>query len=174
MKECSINNARALLELDLPSTQMTELSNLLRESKELRMFLQDPVITARQKAQVMEKIGQKAGWDGRLINFLKRCCVVEIADSISEIMDCYQVLLDQKSGNVNGILYYAGEGDPDELLKKAASDISAHLGGAKVKLKAVKDDTLIGGYLVRAGGVEYDKSYSGQLNRLLNRINNRR
>ena len=174
MRECSISNAKALLELDLPSQQITDVLTMLRSSKELMTFLKDPVITAHQKEHVMERIGQKAGLDPRLVNFLRRCCVVEIADQIPDIIACYQQLLDQKNGIINGTLYYAGDSDPEKLMEQATADITRRVSGAKVKLKAVKDDSLLGGYLVRAGGVEYDKSFSGQLDRLLNRINNRR
>lgn len=174
MRECSISNAKALLELELPSEQIKDIRTMVHSSKELMAFLNDPVITARQKEHVMERIGEKAGLDPRLVNFLKRCCVVEIADQIPQIVDCYRELLDEKNGIINGVLYYAGEADPDQLIAQATSDITRQMSGAKVKLTAVRDDSLLGGYLVRAGGVEYDKSFSGQLDRLLNRINNRR
>lgn len=174
MRECCISNAKALLELELPSGQIEDIRTMLQGSRELVTFLNDPVITARQKEHVMEKIGEKAGLDPKLVNFLKRCCVVEIPDQIPQIVECYQELLDQKEGIINGTLYYAGDSDPDQLIRQATEDITRRVSGAKVKLTAVRDDSLLGGYLVRAGGVEYDKSFSGQLDRLINRINNRR
>ncbi len=99
-----------------------------------------------------------------------RACVLKISDDcacgdFSEIAGAYADELDRLS-NIE-TAYITCVTEPDEKQKKGLKEfVKKETGAADVKLEIVKDDSIIGGFIIRVGGKQYDRSLKTKLEKI--------
>lgn len=146
--------------------ELTVFSNTIKENKDLREFLINPIFSRDDKKSVMEALIKKSGVGGLTANFLKLLIDKRRIDLIPEILDSYREIMDKKLGVLRVTVKTAlplskelSDSLKEELEKKTKST---------VEMSISEDPSLLGGVLVRIGNTYYDGSVKAQLNNIRN------
>lgn len=152
------NNTAAVLFGDMQSVY-----NTIEGSRELQTVLQSPVIKANDKKQALLKIfsGQSATTHS-LINILvdnKRTSLLgQVAHSF---IDLYNKEQGVRVANVISAVPLS-----PEMESKVMAKVKELTKSEKVSLTSEIDPTIIGGFILRVGDVQYDASIVNQFRKL--------
>src|SRR5699024_4889037 len=98
-------------------------------------------------------------------SFMKTVCRYQKMGLIREIFAAYDRCREKQAGIINARLYCVTP--PGEAQKKGIEAfICRKYGAEEAKLSVLRDDSLIGGFLLRVGSDEYDWSIKGRMDRL--------
>jgi len=165
----AIRYARALLDLAVQNKateamekDMRSVENTIADSRELRQMLASPVIPGKTKKEALLAIFKDShaitqGLIGMLVDNKR-------IGMFSEVALKYLILNEQLKGEDVAFVTTAIPMTP-EIEKKVLQQI-AQLTGNKVTLKSNIDETIIGGFVLRVGDLQYDASISNKLNNL--------
>ncbi len=165
----AIRYARALLDLAVENKateglekDMRSVGNTIADSKELRQMLASPVIPGKTKKEALLAIFKDShaitqGLIGMLVDNKRVAMLDEVALK-------YIILNEQLKGEDVAFVTTAVPMTAD-IEKKVLQQI-ALLTGNKVTLKSNVDETIIGGFVLRVGDLQYDASISNKLNNL--------
>jgi F-type H+-transporting ATPase subunit delta len=170
--------ARALLDVVFaPGTQadparvlrdLRTVEQVIGQSPELRTALASPAVPPSKKRGVMRRILAPMGLEPRVVNFVYVVIDHRRAAGFTEIVDAFEVLMDERLGLVAADVRSAKPltGAQQAALEAQLSRVS----GKKAKLKFSTDPALIAGVVARVGSRLYDGSVRGQLDRLRGRL----
>ena len=116
-----------------------------------------------KKEQVIDKVFPR-----EMRNFLKIVCRYRKVRLLGEIFDAYDMRADEEEQIIRAVLFYTAL--PSEEQKKGMESFLCRK-YAYIEMK--KDDSLIGGFILRVGNDEYDRSTKGRLDRLEQRLTRR-
>lgn len=151
------NYARVLVDLEIPREAVEEMWRIFSEVPELSMTLKSPVIPAREKQAVIDKIFQ-----GKLRNFLKVLCGYQSVDQIADIHKAYDAYFDEQNDILQAVLYYVTAPKQEQLAGMKAY-LQRKYGRQKVCITLVQRPELIGGFVLLVGDREEDYSIRGHL-----------
>ena len=98
---------------------------------------------------------------------MKTVCRYQKMGLIGEIFAAYDRLQGKKQAGIRNAVLYCVTPPGEEQKKKGSRHSSAEKYGAKeAKLSVCRDDSLMGGFLLRVGSDEYDWSVKGRMDRL--------
>lgn len=154
------------MKLDVEKTlaEVRSLAELFSDSKELRSAWETPSIPADQKRAVLDAIAKKEGLSAATRNFVAVLIDHGRIAFFAQIVDQFEKELGARMGFVDAEIVSAHELDSAERGNLEAQ--AARLTGKKVRAKFVKDESLIGGALVRVGSTIYDGSVRSRLDRI--------
>lgn len=139
----------------------------LKGSRELRLFIASPVISAAKKRKAFDELfTTRVGKE--TMRFIHLLTAKSRESILPGVIDQFKELQDEKQGIVNVEvrtvidLTYSQEKDIRSLLEQMI--------GKKARLHLVTDKTLKGGLLVKVGDTVFDASVSHQLERIRERF----
>ncbi len=165
----AIRYAKAVLELakdqkaaDVVNDDMKLIAKTIADSKDLSDMLQSPVVRSSAKKSVLLEVFKNSNKITRsLIDTLisnKRLSI------IGEIASKYSVLYDQLKGTevaqVTTVVPLTAD-----LKKKVLAKVK-ELTGKEVEVKNIIDESILGGFVLRVGDIQYNASIANKLNKL--------
>jgi F-type H+-transporting ATPase subunit delta len=141
---------------------------LLESSVELRHALASPAVPPGRKRAVVSRLAQTMTLSKIVRNFLLVITDHRRAAAFSQIIDAFEIILDERLGFIRAELRSARE--LDERQRTKLTDELSRLTGKKVRAKFEVDPDLIGGLVARIGSTVYDGSVKGQLETLGRRL----
>jgi len=148
--------------LDTVRKHFDEFAAALRDSDELRRFLQNPQIELRTKQSALEALLE--GSDELLLNFVRLLADKSRIAEVDQVYEEWSRLLAQQERILELGLITAVE-----LSDKEASKVVGQIekaSGRKVVATRTVDPDLIGGLVVQAGSLRLDASVRGRLEQL--------
>jgi F-type H+-transporting ATPase subunit delta len=141
--------------------QLRAFDAAVKESPALRNILASPAVSAQRKRAVIRRLADAIGASRVVRNFLLVLSDHRRAGALSEVIDAFDQLLDERLGYVRAEVRSASE-----LTAQERDRLAERLGtiaGSKVRLRFAIDPELIGGVTAKIGSTVYDGSVRGQL-----------
>ena len=146
----AVRYAETLFELNIPKETIEKTREIFSEVPQITDVLDNPTIRQEKKEQVIDKVFPR-----EMRNFLKIVCRYRKVRLLGEIFDAYDMRADEEEQIIRVVL----------LCRK--------YGAKRAYIEMKKDDSLIGGFILRVGNDEYDRSTKGRLDRLEQRLTRR-
>lgn len=164
MTQTSINYGIVLYELSVPGEAVEASRRILEEVKELSKILESPVVPFEEKEKVISRI-----FPEEMKNFLCVVCKYAHAALLPEIFQAYQDYYNEQHKILTADLYCVVppsqkqlEGIRKFLLKRFQTQ--------DAKIRIIKDESLVGGFLIRTRDQELDYSLKGRINALQQKL----
>jgi F-type H+-transporting ATPase subunit delta len=147
---------------------MTLISNTISDSNELRVFLKSPVIKNSIKKDALQEIfknvnGTTSGMFGVLIENNR-------IDILAMVASKYRELYNQMN-NVQVAKVTTAVPLTPALESKIQGKVR-ELTGNEAKIQNIIDESIIGGFILRVGDIQYNGSVNAQLNSLKRELKN--
>jgi F-type H+-transporting ATPase subunit delta len=166
--------AKALLDVLYPAKaavgleQLRNFSTVLSREADARLVFENPTVSADNRQDLLNKIGDALQLDTPIRNFLALLIDRNRLDLLKEIVSTYETLLDEKLGVVQAHVTTALALDSAQQGEVAAK--LQVLTGKKVRMDVAVDPALIGGFVAQVGGTIYDGSIRQQLQKFRNSL----
>ncbi|HUJ21937.1 MAG TPA: ATP synthase F1 subunit delta [Bryobacteraceae bacterium] len=148
--------------------QLRGFEALLAESPELQHALTSPAVPPGRKRAVVSKLAERLGAARIVRNFLLVLTDHRRITALAQIIESFEVQLDERLGFVRAELQSARE--LGELEKALLTAELSRLTGKKVRTRFAIAPELIGGVVARIGSTVYDGSVRGKLASLAHRL----
>jgi F-type H+-transporting ATPase subunit delta len=149
-------------------SQLQEFEQAVASAREMSIVLASPAVSTSRKRQVIRRIADALGLDRLIRNFLLVLSDHRRIQALSEIIQAFNVLLDERLGFVHAEVTSASELS-DSQRNQLSSEL-AKLASSQVRLKFAIDPDLIGGVTARVGSKVYDGSVRGRLTQMRQRL----
>jgi F-type H+-transporting ATPase subunit delta len=146
--------------LDKVTEDLQKVQEILAQSRELVNALKSPLIKGDAKARILQEIFSRDVSD-KVLLFMTLLAKKKRAGLLSEVIDEFAALLDEKKGIVNVDVKSAVKLN-DEQAKDLVNGLAAYT-GKKIRAKMALDEGLIGGITVKIGDTILDGSVKHQL-----------
>lgn len=166
-KYCSLaaqRYARALYELKIPGEAVRETRKIFSENPLLGRAFESPAVSRDEKFRLIERI-----FPAQIRNFLKTACRHHRLDIIEEIFDAYEAYRKEQERTVSAVLSCL-EPPAEEQLKRMETFLCGRYSAKRAEIQVRRDESLLGGFILRAGDDEYDWSLKGRLDRLKQKL----
>jgi len=165
----AIRYAKAVLSLasdknttEVVNNDMKLIAKTIAESSDLNSMLQSPVVSSSVKKAVLLDVFKNANEiTGNLIDTLitnKRLPLLE------QVALKYNLLYDELTGTQTAQVTTAVP-LTDALRTKVLAKVKA-LTGKDVEIKSTIDESILGGFILRVGDIQYNASIANKLNKL--------
>jgi F-type H+-transporting ATPase subunit delta len=144
--------------------QLRAFDEVSRESYELRTALESPAVSHSRKRAVISRFVELLGLSQTIRNFLFVLSNKRRLSALHEIVDSFDVQLDERLGFIRADVSAAAELSPEQL--EGLTRKLAALSGKQIRMRFQVDPSLIGGVVARMGGTVYDGSVRGRLGQL--------
>lgn len=165
----AIRYAKAVLSLasdqkstDVVNNDMKLIASTIAESKDLSEALQSPVIPSSVKKSVLLEVFKKA--DKTTLGLIDTLVTNNRIDILSDVAVKYSQLLDESKGIELATVTTAVALTAD--LEKKVLAKAKELTGKDVEVKSIIDESILGGFILRIGDLQYNASVANQLNKL--------
>ena len=141
--------------------QLRAFHAIVESSSDLRSVLASPAIPVARKRAIIKDIAGKLELAAIVRNFVLVVSDHRRAAAMAQIIDAFEILVDERLGFVRAEVRSAFE-----LTNDQQGELSGKLGGlagAQVRMRFAVDPDLIGGVTARIGSKVYDGSVRGQL-----------
>ena len=131
-------------------------------------MLASPAIPVARKRAIIKDIAGRLGLADLIRNFVLVVSDHRRAAALAQILDAFEMILDERLGFVRAEVNSAFELNDEER-----GELSGQLGeiaGAPVRMRFAVDPGLIGGVTARIGSKVYDGSVRGQLAEMRTRL----
>jgi F-type H+-transporting ATPase subunit delta len=148
--------------------ELDSIASLIESNADLRNVLQNPAVPRQQKLKLLDAIVGRMGASKELRNFIAVLVDHHRAGHMEEIAKQFKRELNQRLGIAESEVSSARELSKEErqALEKELQAIT----GKTVQATYSKDETLLGGVVVRIGSTIYDGSVRGQLHKIREQI----
>jgi F-type H+-transporting ATPase subunit delta len=165
----AIRYAKALLSLasdqksaDAVNKDMKLIADTVADNKELSDMLQSPVISSSdKKAIVLELFKKSSNTTLGLVDILVANNRIDI---LGHVAAKYNQLFDESKGVQVATVTTAVALSAD--LEKKVLAKAKELTGNDVEIENIVDESILGGFILRVGDVQYNASVANQLNKL--------
>jgi F-type H+-transporting ATPase subunit delta len=140
------------------------VAELVAGSKELRAVWETPSITSEQKRAVLDAIVTRQGISKTVRNFVAVLIDHRRINFLGPIVKQFEQELNQRLGFTEAEITSARE--LDQADRRTLESRVEKLTGKKVRARYSRDESLLGGAVVKVGSTIYDGSVSGQLERI--------
>jgi F-type H+-transporting ATPase subunit delta len=148
--------------------ELRAFEGTLHSSADLYNALTSPAIPLSRKKAVVARIADDLQLSRITRNFLFVLIDHRRVPALAEILQTFEVVLDEKLGFAR-----AEVASPRELNNEQRGSLNAtleRLTGKRIRMRFTIDESLIGGVLARIGSTVYDGSVRGQLQSLERRL----
>lgn len=143
---------------------MTALGDMLAGSSELQRLVRSPVFSSEDQMAAIGAIGEKAGFHGLTINFLKLLARNRRMFTVDGMIASFRTLCARHRGEVTADVTSAHPLSADQL--NALTDTLRSTVGKNVQVQTRVDPALLGGLVVKIGSRMVDSSIRTKLNAL--------
>ena len=168
----SVNNAKVLYRLSFDRSEVERAQEIYFLSSKLQQVMNNPTIPYEKKADILEKIFSKAGISEKLVKFFQVMCKHNESCEMKDIFKEYYLYSD-KMKKIIRAQFFCTSSVTAKKEEKAKELLSEKYIGYTIDWKKTVDDTLLGGYIVKVGNIEYDKSYRNRLRQLEEKLTGR-
>lgn len=168
MTQKAINYGIVLYQLGISQDMVEDVKTLVENSPELVDALANPVVSHAEKRKVIDKVFDRFG-SKELVNFMKILCDNDGFDMIHDIFDEYERYARQQQDILSATLYYVTP-PTDEQKAGIENFLMREYGSKAVQLSMVEKKELIGGFVIRTGDREYDRSILGRYKSLRQKL----
>ena len=140
------------------------VAELVAGSKDLREVWETPSITAEQKRAVLDAIVARQGISRTVRNFVAVLIDHRRIHFLGPIVKQFELELNQRLGFIEAEITSARE--LNQADRSALEARMEKLTGKKVKARYTRDESILGGAVVKIGSTIYDGSVNGQLERI--------
>lgn len=156
-----------LVRLDIPQEDIDAVRNIFTSCLDVSDTLSNPLVTSDEKRNIIKKL-----FPENLHRFLINAVRDSMIDSLSEIFDEYSEILLDKQNSIRAVVRYV-----TPLTESQQADLRKFIMERFVKedvaIEYRHDPDIIGGFILNAGDVEYDKSYRTSLKLMKETLRNR-
>jgi F-type H+-transporting ATPase subunit delta len=148
--------------------QLRSFDATVQGSPDLRSVLASPAIPVARKRAIIKDIAERLGLARVVRNFILVLSDHRRAAALAQMVDAFELLLDERLGFVRAEVKSAFE-----LNQGQQNELSGQLGtlaGAPVRMRFTVDPDLIGGVTAKIGSRVYDGSVRGQLLEMRKRL----
>lgn len=172
MTRQAVNNAKVLYRLSLERSEIEKAEEIFFLTPLLQETMNNPTVSCKKKIDIIEKVFSHENMSEKLIRFLQIMCKNNQSHDMKDIFNEYYKYYDSMNKIVKAEFIstssftQAEREEAEDILKSKYADY-------KVILTQKIDDTLLGGYVLKIGNREYDKSYRERLRQLQEKITGR-
>ena len=146
--------------LDTIVEELQVIKEVLENSRDLVHALRSPLVKGDRKIHILEEIF-KGSVGEKMFLFLRLITRKKRAGLLPEIIDEFQILLDEKRGVINVDVTSAVQLS-DEQSNELVATIAAFT-GKKIRARMLLNEEFIGGVAVKIGDTIFDGTISHQL-----------
>ena len=151
------NYLDSLFSANIGVSGLEDALKLIKASSELRTVLDDPNVPAEDKAKVAEELFVPSVKD-----FILQLAKQGKIDDLEEIIERYVSEINKKN-NVASAKVFCVNAPNDKQLAGIKEFVCKETGAEKANVEIVKDEKLIGGFVIDIGDKEYDFSVKHKL-----------
>jgi F-type H+-transporting ATPase subunit delta len=163
-----VTGASSGLSPEQAAAQLRAFEAALDASFELREALATPAVPNGRKKAVVGRIAVILGLAPVIRNFLFVLVDHRRMGSLAEIIDTFELVVDERLGFARAEVTSARE--LSEAQRAALGAELERLTGKRIRMRVATDQSLIGGVTARIGSTVYDGSVRGQLESLERRL----
>jgi F-type H+-transporting ATPase subunit delta len=141
--------------------QLRAFGAAVQSSADLRIVLASPSVAIARKRLVIRRIADALGLERIIRNFLLVLTDHRRAGALADVIEAFDLLLDERIGFVRAEVVSAYELTSEQRERLSAE--LTKLAGSQVRMRFAVDPDLIGGATARLGSKVYDGSVRGQL-----------
>ena len=165
----AIRYAKAVLSLatdhkssDAVNSDMKSIATAIAESKDLNQMLQSPVVRSSDKKAVLTAVFNDANVaTTNLIDTLIANKRLPLLNSVaSSYLELYNQLIESQVASVTTAVPLT-----DDLKAKVIAKVK-ELTGKEAEVKNIIDESILGGFILRVGDIQYNASISNKLDKL--------
>lgn len=151
---------RVLFEMNISGEIIETTKKIFDTVPQITDVFTNPTIALKKKLSIIDRI-----FPGEIRNFLKTACRYQRMNLIQEIFAAYDQFMDDKENVVNAVLICVTppSGEQKQGMEKF---LCKRYNAVRAQIRICRDDSLMGGFILRVGSEEYDWSLRGRLNRL--------
>lgn len=164
MKRISMTYGQVLFELGMKKESLQKAQDMLHENKELLRALENPMITKKEKENVVDKL-----FSDDLKSFLKIVCDNDDIDCFDEAVEYYDELKRKTDKIIKAEFDYVTM-PKDEQLERIKQYLMKQYQADEVDLTLKEDKDLIGGFILKVGDHVYDNSLSDKMRKLQQKL----
>ena len=164
MKRISMTYGQVLFELGMKKESLQKAQDMLHENKELLRALENPMITKKEKENVVDKL-----FSDDLKSFLKIVCDNDDIDCFDEAVEYYDELKRKTDKIIKAEFDYVTM-PKDEQLERIKQYLMKQYQADEVDLTLKEDKDLIGGFMLKVGDHVCDNSLSGKMRKLQQKL----
>ncbi|MDD7885888.1 ATP synthase F1 subunit delta [Flavivirga sp. 57AJ16] len=165
----AIRYAKAVLSLasdqksaEAVNNDMKLIADTIAESKDLNETLQSPVVSSSVKKAILLEVFKKS--DKITLNLIDTLVNNKRIDILGHVALKYNQLFDQSKGIEVATVTTAIALTAD--LEKKVLAKAKELTDKNVEVENIIDESIIGGFILRIGDIQYNSSITNQLNKL--------
>lgn len=164
MTQTELNYATVLYELPVEKTSILTARECFKNVPTLKDILANPTIDSKKKGAIIEKVFPKD-----IQAFLKKICEYGRMGQIEQIFEAYDKYCEGKEAMICAQLFYVTKPSKEQQ-EGFEQFIKKEYGCREVKLQLIEERSLLGGFLLKVGSIEYDYSLMGKLKTLRQQI----
>ncbi len=158
---------RELLRLDITQDDAEAAKHIFTDCKDVADTLSNPLVTSDEKRSIISRLFPES-----LHRFLFGAVKNRSIEAVPAALEEYNDALLEKQGCIKAVVRYV-----TPLTESQQADLRRYIMEKFVKddisIEYRKDPDIIGGFILTAGDVEYDKSYRSSLNRMKESLHSR-
>ena len=153
MKDSDREFLKELVRLDVSQTDCSDVRKILETCPDVADTLSNPLVTHDEKRTVISKLFPES-----VQKFMMNLVRGGAVGDIEEILDEYEEILLDKQGSIKAVVRYV-----TPLTESQQADLRQFIidrfAKEDVDIEYKHDPDIIGGFILTAGDIEYDKSY---------------
>jgi F-type H+-transporting ATPase subunit delta len=144
--------------------QLDDFLATFEASAELRALFANPAVAVTQKVAILDKLNAKMGLQKQLRNLLAVLINNDRIGEVRAVAEAYRTEMQERQGIRQVEIVTALELNEKDRAGLVAG--AGRLAGGRVQASFTRDETILGGAVVRIGSTVYDGSLRGRLERL--------
>ena len=158
------NYLKSLFSANVSVSGLEDALKLIKASSELKAVLNDPNVPAADKAKVAEELFVPSVKD-----FILQLSKQGNIDDLEEIINSYISEIN-KENNVVSAKFFCVNAPDDKQLEGIKKFVCKETGAEKANVEIVKNENLIGGFVIDVGDKEYDFSIKHKLEAIKSQV----
>lgn len=148
--------------------QLREFSDVVQSNAALQNVLASPAVSAARKKEVIKRFAERLGTSPIVRNFLLVLSGHRRAAALPQVIDIFELTLDERMGFARAEVKSATE-LPEDRKQSLVAQLSK-VAGKQVRARFAVEPALIGGVTAQIASTVYDGSVRGQLEVLRSRL----
>ncbi len=153
-----------LLSSEISISELEKVKEILSSSKELETILNSPTVSSKEKEAIIEEIFPLS-----VRTFMRSLSQECATGSLKEITEAYIEAADRKNKVAKVKIYCVTEPD-DKQLKGIEEFVCREEKTNSAEIEIVKDESLIGGFVIEVGNKRYDRSLKSKIAQIKEKI----
>ena len=147
----------ALLKANVSADDIDKTDSVIKAAPEVSEILDNPAVSHDEKAAAVNEL-----FPASVREFLLSVAENQEIASFAEIAKAYHEALDKKNNIATATVTCVTE-PSDEQLDGLKAFVCKETGAADAKIELVKDQSIIGGFIIQVGNKQYDRSLKSKL-----------